>query len=256
VSPRPHKLPSQDRTYGGQSDCRSRPCRSVLLALLHLSNRVRVICEGEPWPHCAMRAGSNEQPESALHYAVSPFRDRDAGVVPGTGVGFSLGAAREARLGWRCSDAKQRDPVHAAIAVSADISRLRERRSIVELDRFPASDLSNEGLPLEPFTVHDLHRTGSTLLNELGLIATGSRNPRPTKKGTPRAVSITRPSISSSAAICFRSGRISSMPGLKAESARRRSIRLRCTDPSGAYDQSPCRSERERPGEIIMFEGA
>lgn len=25
-----------------------------------------------------------------------------------------------------------------------------------------------EGLPLEPFTVHDLPRTGSTLLNELG----------------------------------------------------------------------------------------
>jgi len=28
--------------------------------------------------------------------------------------------------------------------------------------------LSNEGLPPEPFTVHDLRRTGSTLLNELG----------------------------------------------------------------------------------------
>jgi len=28
--------------------------------------------------------------------------------------------------------------------------------------------LSNEGLLLEPFTVHDLPRTGSTLLNELG----------------------------------------------------------------------------------------
>jgi len=27
--------------------------------------------------------------------------------------------------------------------------------------------LSNEGLPLEPFTVHGLHPTGSTLLNEL-----------------------------------------------------------------------------------------
>jgi integrase len=26
----------------------------------------------------------------------------------------------------------------------------------------------NNGLPLEPFTVHDLRRTGSTLLNELG----------------------------------------------------------------------------------------
>ena len=25
-----------------------------------------------------------------------------------------------------------------------------------------------EGLPLEPFTVHDLRRTGSTLLNEVG----------------------------------------------------------------------------------------
>jgi integrase len=28
--------------------------------------------------------------------------------------------------------------------------------------------LSNERPPLGPFTVHDLHRTGSTLLNELG----------------------------------------------------------------------------------------
>ena len=55
--------------------------RSILLALVHSSNRVRVICEGEPRPHCAMRTGSIEQPESALHYAVSPFRDRDAGVV-------------------------------------------------------------------------------------------------------------------------------------------------------------------------------
>jgi hypothetical protein len=29
--------------------------------------------------------------------------------------------------------------------------------------------LSNEGLPLEPFTAHDLHRAGSTLLNELDM---------------------------------------------------------------------------------------
>jgi integrase len=27
---------------------------------------------------------------------------------------------------------------------------------------------TGQGLPLEPFTVHDLRRTGSTLLNELG----------------------------------------------------------------------------------------
>lgn len=31
-----------------------------------------------------------------------------------------------------------------------------------------AARAENEGLPLEPFTVHDLRRTGSTLLNELG----------------------------------------------------------------------------------------
>ncbi|TGQ66055.1 site-specific integrase [Mesorhizobium sp. M00.F.Ca.ET.186.01.1.1] len=31
-----------------------------------------------------------------------------------------------------------------------------------------AEQAKNEGLPLEPFTVHDLRRTGSTLLNELG----------------------------------------------------------------------------------------
>jgi hypothetical protein len=27
--------------------------------------------------------------------------------------------------------------------------------------------LTNEGLPLEPFTAHDLHRSGSTFLNDL-----------------------------------------------------------------------------------------
>ncbi len=32
------------------------------------------------------------------------------------------------------------------------------------------------GLPLEPFTVHDLRRTGSTLLNEVGFNETGSRS--------------------------------------------------------------------------------
>jgi integrase len=31
-----------------------------------------------------------------------------------------------------------------------------------------AERAKREGLPLEPFTVHDLRRTGSTLLNELG----------------------------------------------------------------------------------------
>jgi len=31
-----------------------------------------------------------------------------------------------------------------------------------------AARAKKEGLPLEPFTVHDLRRTGSTMLNELG----------------------------------------------------------------------------------------
>jgi integrase len=58
-----------------------------------------------------------------------------------------------------------------------------------------------EGLPLEPFTVHDLRRTGSTLLNELGFNrdwiekCAGS-----TRTGVHHAVSTTRPSTRFSAA--------------------------------------------------------
>jgi hypothetical protein len=64
----------QDRTHGGQSDRRTCPCRSA-------SNPVRVIFSGEPWPHCAMRGGWNERPESALHYAVSSFQHPDVGAT-------------------------------------------------------------------------------------------------------------------------------------------------------------------------------
>ena len=53
-----------------------------------------------------------------------------------------------------------------------------------------------EGLPLEPFTVHDLRRTGSTLLNELGPIVTGLKSVWPMKRGDPHAAFTTRRSIS------------------------------------------------------------
>jgi hypothetical protein len=70
VSHRLSTLPSLDRKHGGQSDPRTCPCRSA-------SNLVRVICEGEPWPHCATRVGWNERPKSALCYAVSSFQHPD-----------------------------------------------------------------------------------------------------------------------------------------------------------------------------------
>jgi integrase len=57
-----------------------------------------------------------------------------------------------------------------------------------------------EGLPLEPFTVHDLRRTGSTLLNEFGSIATGSRSAWRTRTADRLAGSTTRRSTKFSAA--------------------------------------------------------
>jgi len=62
------------------------------------------------------------------------------------------------------------------------------------------------GLPLEPFTVHDLRRTGSTLLNEIGF----NRDRSTTKPNTP-----------SSGVTCCRSGPTWSMPGLTARATCR-----------------------------------
>jgi len=49
-----------------------------------------------------------------------------------------------------------------------------------------------EGLPLEPFTVHDLRRTGSTLLNELGFNSDWIEKCLATRTGDLRAASTTR----------------------------------------------------------------
>src|SRR5690606_35278917 len=67
--------------------------------------------------------------------------------------GISLARAREL-----CLDAKR------AVREGRSMSRATFNRityAVVDLAQ-------KEGLPLEPFTVHDLRRTGSTLLNELG----------------------------------------------------------------------------------------
>ena len=52
-----------------------------------------------------------------------------------------------------------------------------------------------EGLPLEPFTVHDLRRTGSTLLNELASTVTGLKSAWRTRTAVRLEESITRPSM-------------------------------------------------------------
>jgi integrase len=70
----------------------------------------------------------------------------------------------------------------------------RVTNSVVELAK-------KEVLPLEPFTFHDLRRTGSTLLNELGSTATGSRSVLRTRTIVRHAVSTTRQSTKFSAGI-------------------------------------------------------
>jgi integrase len=83
-------------------------------------------------------------------------------------------------------------------------------------------------LQLEPFTVHDLRRTGSTLLNELGFNSDWIESALRTKRGAARVASITRPNTSRSGAICCRSGLTRSMPGLRVRNTRRRFTRRRC----------------------------
>lgn len=59
---------------------------------------------------------------------------------------------------------------------------------------------AKDGLPLEPFTVHDLRRTGSTPSTNSASTATGSRNVWRMRTGARRAAFTTRPSTNSSVA--------------------------------------------------------
>lgn len=49
-----------------------------------------------------------------------------------------------------------------------DIHRCMSHATLNRITQLIASRAKEAGLPLEPFTVHDLRRTGSTLLNEVG----------------------------------------------------------------------------------------
>ncbi|WP_417661237.1 tyrosine-type recombinase/integrase [Pseudomonas sp.] len=49
-----------------------------------------------------------------------------------------------------------------------DIYRCMSHATLNRITQLIASRAKDAGLPLEPFTVHDLRRTGSTLLNEVG----------------------------------------------------------------------------------------
>ena len=50
-----------------------------------------------------------------------------------------------------------------------DSNSLMSRATFNRITTAVAESAKMEGLPLKPFTVHDLRRTGSTLLNELGV---------------------------------------------------------------------------------------
>jgi len=49
-----------------------------------------------------------------------------------------------------------------------DAERCMSNATLNRVTRLVAEAAKTKGLPLQPFTVHDLRRTGSTLLNEIG----------------------------------------------------------------------------------------
>ena len=87
--------------------------------------------------------------------------------------------------------------------------------------------MSNEGLPVEHFTVHDLHRTGSTLLNDLGFNRDWVEKCLAHEEGHSSRGFYNKAEYDQQRRLMLQEWGISSMPGLKAESARQRCIRLR-----------------------------
>lgn len=85
-------------------------------------------------------------------------------------AGLSLARAREKCLDARRAVSEGRSP---AIEKQREKRRIKEAKSFGQFgEKWLTTAIyeraTGQGLPLEPFTVHDLRRTGSTLLNELG----------------------------------------------------------------------------------------
>ena len=85
-----------------------------------------------------------------------------------------------------------------------------------------------EGLPLEPFTVHDLRRTGSTLLNELGFNSDWIEKCLAHEDGRSSRGVYNKAEYEQQRRHMMQEWSTSSMPGLMAESTFPRSSRRRC----------------------------
>jgi len=85
-----------------------------------------------------------------------------------------------------------------------------------------------DGLPLEPFTVHDLRRTGSTLLNELGFNSDWIEKCLAHEDGRSSRGVYNKAEYEVQRRIWCKSGRTSSTPGSGARSASPCSFRPRC----------------------------
>lgn len=90
-----------------------------------------------------------------------------------------------------------------------DADRCMSKATLNRVTQLIVERAKEAGLPLEPFTVHDLRRTGSTLLNEAGFNGDWIEKCLAHESGR----SSTRQSMLSRAVICSKSGRTWSMHG-------------------------------------------
>ncbi len=85
------------------------------------------------------------------------------------------------------------------VAVSLRCRRTDVARTFKRITTAVVVRAKKEGLSLEPFTVHDLRRTGSTLLNELGFNSDWIEKCWPMKTAARRGASTTKRNTSTSA---------------------------------------------------------
>lgn len=96
--------------------------------------------------------------------------------------------------------------VHLAVALRRRPQHVQGNAQPRDPDRVRAAKAA--GLPLEPFTVHDLRRTGSTLLNEVGFNDDGIEKRLAHEDGRSSRSIYNKAEYAEQRATCCKSGRI------------------------------------------------
>lgn len=94
-----------------------------------------------------------------------------------------------------------------------NVDRCMSKATLNRVTQIVAERAKVASLPLEPFTVHDLRRTGSTLLNEIGFNRDWIDKCLAHEEGRSSRSNYNKPNTPSNGATCCRSGQIWSMFG-------------------------------------------